>query len=92
MYEIPRPVRSKNREKNTPKKNDHTQDSIYVVRQFAYVHEIAEISLFLGKNTEYSSTVFLFQKQHQKPNLQNNSFYILRTGLVHVTTLFRVGS
>ena len=63
-----------------------------MVRQFSYVHEVAEISLFSGKNAEYGSTIFLFQKQHQKPNLQNNSFYILRTGLVHVTTLFRVGS
>ena len=37
MYKIPRPVRCKNKEKYTPKKNNHTQDSIYVVRQFAYV-------------------------------------------------------
>ena len=31
------------------KKNNHTQDSIYMVRQFVYVHRIAEISLFLRK-------------------------------------------
>ena len=36
----------KNREKKTPKeKQSHAQDSIYVVRQFAYVHRVAGISL-----------------------------------------------
>jgi len=60
MYEIPRPMRCKNKEKKyTQKKNNHTQDSIYVVRQFAYVHRVAGISLFSGKNTECSSTTFL---------------------------------
>ena len=34
---------AKNREKYTPKKNNHTQDSIYVIRQFAYVHRVAGI-------------------------------------------------
>ena len=32
-----------------PKKNNHTQDSIYVVQQFTYAHEVAEISLFSRK-------------------------------------------
>ena len=49
MYEIPRPVRYKNRKKYIPKKNNHTQDNIYVVQQFTYVHEVAEISLFSRK-------------------------------------------
>ena len=31
------------------KKNNHKQDSIYVVWQFAYIHGVAGISLFLGK-------------------------------------------
>jgi len=35
-----------------------TQDNIYVFRQFAYVHEVTEISLFLKKNTRCSSTIF----------------------------------
>ena len=58
MYEIAKPVRCKNREKYTLKKNNHTQDSIYVVWQFVYVHRVAEISLFLGKNTGCGNTVF----------------------------------
>ena len=62
------------------KNNNHTQDSIYVVWQFAYIHGIAGISLFSRKNTKCGSTVFLSQKQHQNPNLQNNSFYIQHTG------------
>ena len=38
--------KQKNREKKTPKeKQSHTQDSIYVVRQFAYIHRIVGISL-----------------------------------------------
>ena len=46
MYEIPRPVRCKIIVKYKPKKNNHIEDSIYVVRQFAYVYGIAGISLF----------------------------------------------
>ena len=38
--------KQKNREKKTPKeKQSYTQDNIYVVRQFAYVHRVARISL-----------------------------------------------
>ena len=38
--------KQKNREKKTPKeKQSHAQDSIYVVRKFAYVHKVAGISL-----------------------------------------------
>ena len=38
--------KQKNREKKTPKEKQlHVQDSIYVVRQFAYVHRVVEISL-----------------------------------------------
>ena len=51
-------MRCKSRVKYTPKKNNHTQDSIYVVRQFAYVHEVAGISLFSEKNTKCGSTFF----------------------------------
>ena len=61
-------------------KNICQRDSIYVVWKFAYVHGVVGISLFLGKNTECSSIIFLSLKQHQNPNLQNNSFYILRIG------------
>ena len=66
------------KEKNN--NNNHTQNNIYVVRQFTYVYGVAGISLFSWKNTECGSTVFLSKKRHQNPNLQNNSFYILRTG------------
>ena len=65
--------------KNNNNNNNHTQDSIYVVRQFTYVYGVIRISLFSWKNTECGSTVFLSKKRHQNPNLQNNSFYILRT-------------
>ena len=42
--------KQKNRENKTPKvKQSHAQDSIYVVRQFAYVHGVAGISLLSGK-------------------------------------------
>ena len=56
MYEIPKSVRCKKIEKKyVPKKKNHTQDSIYVIWQFAYVHGVAEISLLSGKNTEYKN-------------------------------------
>ena len=66
MYEIPRPVRCKNKEKYTPKKKNHTQDGIYVVQQIVYVHEVTRISLFLRKNTGYGCTVFSL-KNNIKP-------------------------
>ena len=38
--------KQKNRENKKPKeKQSHAQDSIYVVRQFAYVYRVAGISL-----------------------------------------------
>ena len=38
--------KQKNRENKVPKeKQSHAQDSIYVVRQFAYVHRVVGISL-----------------------------------------------
>ena len=55
-------MRCKNREKIMPKKNNYTQDSIYVVWQFAYVHGVIGISLFLGKNTECGSKILLSKK------------------------------
>ena len=40
------PVRNKtNRENTRQRKQSHTQDNIYVVRQFAYIHGVAGISL-----------------------------------------------
>ena len=77
--------KQKNKENKTPKvKQSHTQDSIYVVRQFAYVHRVAGISLLSKKITMCGYSVFLFQKQQQDKTLitkkKKNSFYILRTG------------
>ena len=44
------PVRNKiNRENTRQRKQSHAQDNIYVVRQFAYVHGVAGISLLLEK-------------------------------------------
>lgn len=67
----------KNREKHVSKKII-TQDSIYIVQQFTYVHEIAEISLFLRKSTRCGRTFFP-QKTIKNPNIQNNNFSILHT-------------
>ena len=62
MYKIPKSVRCNNREKLYGKKKKHTlthtKDNIYMIRQFAYVHRIVGISLFLWKNTECDNTVF----------------------------------
>ena len=75
--------KQKNRENKMPKvKQSHAQDSIYVVRQFAYIHRVAGISLLSKKITMCSYSVFLSQKQQQDKTLitKKNSFYILRTG------------
>ena len=68
ILEIPKSVRCKNREKIHihQRKNNHTQDSIYMVWQFAYIHEVVGISLFLGKNTRCGSTIFSL-KNNIKP-------------------------
>ena len=42
------------------KKKSHVQDSIYVVRQFVYVHRVARISLLLGKNIQSAAVQFFF--------------------------------
>ena len=62
--------KQKNRENKMPKvKQSHTQDSIYVVRQFAYVHRVAGISLLSKKITMSGYSVFLSQKQQQDKTL-----------------------
>ena len=73
QHEIPKPVKNKNREKHTSKKNNYSQYSIYVVRQFAYVHGVARISLFLGKNTECGSTRYYFGSSHNPDQTQLGS-------------------
>ena len=62
--------KQKNRENKMPKeKQSHTQDSIYVVRQFAYVHRVAGISLLSKKITMCGYSVFLSQKQQEDKTL-----------------------
>ena len=41
----------KNRENIRQTKQSNAQGNIYVVRQFAYVYGVSEISLLSGKNT-----------------------------------------
>ena len=62
----------KNRENTRQRKQSNAQDNIYVVRQFAYVHGVAGISLLSRKNTIHSAaTIFLFIKARQ-PTHNNN--------------------
>ena len=62
--------KQKNKENKTPKvKQSHAQDSIYVVRQFAYVHRVTGISLLSKKITMCGYNVFLSQKQQQDKTL-----------------------
>ena len=62
--------KQKNRENKTRKeKQSHAQDSIYVVRQFAYVLGVARISLLSKKITMCGYCVFLSQKQQQDKTL-----------------------
>ena len=53
-----------------------------MIRQFAYVHGVAEISLLSGKNIKCNSIVFLSLKKLQPQILitKNYVFYISRTG------------
>ena len=46
-----------------------TQDNIYVVRQFAYVHGVIEISLFIRKNYKMQQYSFLSKNNTPNPNL-----------------------
>ena len=56
-----------------------TQDNIYVVRQFAYVHGVVEISLFIRKNYKMQQYSFLFKNNTPNPNLplKNHNNFIL---------------
>ena len=48
------------------KKQSHAQENIYVPRQFAYVHGVAEISLLSGNNTKCGYSSSLSQKRQQQ--------------------------
>ena len=82
------PLRNKKIEKNTRqrKKQLHAQDSIYVVRQFAYVHGIARISLLSEKNTKVRLQFFLSHKNTAttpQTLITNNRFLYNPRRLVH---------
>ena len=69
--------KQKNRENKTLKeKQSQAQDSIYVVRQFAYVHRVAGISLLSKKNYNVWLQCFSFSKTttRQNPNHQKKRF------------------
>ena len=60
IHKIPRFVRCKNKEKYVSKKTI-IYDNIYMIRQFAYIHKVARISLFSEKKKKkykMHSTVF----------------------------------
>ena len=58
-----------------------TLNSIYVVRQFAYVHEIARISLLTEKNTRCGSIV-LSLKNNTKPVIDTHFRDTFSTSLI----------
>ena len=63
-------------------KQSHAQDNFYMVRQFAYVHRVAGISLLLGKKYKVRLQCFHTisrRQQYNKTLITKNSFYILRT-------------
>ena len=68
-------MRNKNRENTCQRKKSHAQDSVYVVRQFAYIHGFAGISLLSGK-IQSAATVFTLtfkttnKKKKKNPNHQ----------------------
>ena len=58
-----------NRGKKYVSKKTITQNNIYMVWQFVYVHGVAVISISIGKTIRCNCTVFLSLKsQNNKPN------------------------
>ena len=80
-------MRNKRNRENTHqrKKQSHVQDNIYVVRQFAYVHRVARISLLSGKNTKYkiAATIFFF-------SLMRLLTRLIGITLIHMAALARL--
>ena len=73
---FPRLWDAKIEKKYMPKINNYTKDSIYMVQQFAYVHGVARISQFSGKNTRCGSTVF---------SLKNNTKTLISKKIVFIS-------
>ena len=70
-----------------------------MVREFAYVHETAEILLLSGKNIKCCSTVSLSKTTSTNPNHQNylkkpllHGLNLKKSLIKNYTTLFRVES
>ena len=53
-----------------------------MVWQFAYIHRVVGISLFIGKNTIYDIIVFSLKKQHKTLISKTNIFSFLCTGFI----------
>ena len=77
-------------------KQSHAQDNIYVIRQFAYVHRIARISLLSRKNYKCGSTLFqsLKNNNNKNPNHQKRFLHRLnlkKSSIKNHATLFGLG-
>ena len=66
LTQIPNLWETKIEKTHAKEKQSHAQNNIYVVRQFAYVHGVAGISLLSGKNTEYKITATIFFLSHKE--------------------------
>ena len=75
-------MRNKNRETHAKEKQSHAQDSIYMVRQFAYVHGVEEISLLSGK--KYATMFHTLKNDNnnktpkEKQSHAQDSIYVVR--------------
>ena len=77
------PVRNKNRENTRQRKQLHAQDNIYVVRQFAYVHGVAGISL-LSRKIQSAATVFhTLSRRQQQQNPNHKKWFLHHTHRIH---------
>ena len=47
-------------------KQSYAQNNIYVIRQFAYIHRVARISLLSGKNTKCGYNIFTHLETRQQ--------------------------
>ena len=63
--------KKKEEKTHVKEKQLHTQDNIYVIWQFAYVHEVVGISLLSGKKIQIAATVFHSLTQYDNNNQQN---------------------
>ena len=86
-----------NRENTRQRKQSYAQDNIYVVRQFAYVHGVARISLLSGKKIQsaavkyfsLSRTTTIQNPNHQKMVL--HLAYRIHNGLQNGPNFFPGG-